>query len=63
MDFVNAAAVEYVGAIEAQREHERRERKWLRAWRQLEREGLDASAPIRLPSRVPDEQEAETRAA
>jgi hypothetical protein len=40
MDFVNFAAVEVVGAIEAQRAFERRERKWLRAWRQLGQTGV-----------------------
>ena len=43
MDFVNFAAVEFVGAIEAQRAFERRERRWLCAWRQLERTEVTAT--------------------
>jgi hypothetical protein len=47
MDFVNFAAVEFVGAIEAQRAFERKQRKWLQAWRMLERTG-GTQAEIKL---------------
>lgn len=55
MDFVNAAAVEFVGAIEAQRAFERGQRKWLRAWRELERAEREQPAPIALPVAKADE--------
>jgi hypothetical protein len=35
VDFTNFAAVEFVGAIEAQRALDRRDRKWLVLWREL----------------------------
>ena len=37
MDFTNFAAVEFVGAIEAQRAYDRRQRKWLLRWHDLRR--------------------------
>jgi len=37
MDFTNFAPVEFVGAVEAQREHDRNQRKWLVAWHDLRR--------------------------
>lgn len=43
MDFTNFAAVEFVGAIQAQRDHERRQRKWLYLWQDLRR-AADARA-------------------
>lgn len=41
MDFTNLAAVEFVGAIEAERSVERRKRKWLIQWLDL-RKAADA---------------------
>lgn len=49
MDLVNFAPVEFVGAIEAQRAFERDQRKWLRAWRALER--AEGQTPVQLPAR------------
>jgi hypothetical protein len=49
MDFTNLAAVEFVGAIEAQRDHERKQRKWLLQWHDLRRA---ADARLRAASRV-----------
>ena len=48
MDFANFAAVEFVGAIEAQRDYERSQRKWLLRWREMRRAAADRarSAPI-----------------
>ena len=43
MDFTNFAAVEFVGAIEAQRDYERQQRKWLLKWHDLRR-AADARA-------------------
>lgn len=52
MDFTNFAAVEFVGAIEAQREHERRQRKWLLRWYDLQRA---AAARARSAPRATDD--------
>ena len=38
MDFTNFALIELAGALEAQRDHERRERRWLLAWRRMKHE-------------------------
>ena len=47
MDFTNFAAVEFVGAIQAQRDYERKQRKWLYMWQDLRRadEARARSAP------------------
>lgn len=62
MDFVNFATVEFVGAIEAQRKYERDQRKWLRAWRKLERS--QAKPSVVQPGRIaPAPEEPAQRAA
>ncbi len=43
MDFTNFAAVEFVGAIQAQRDYEQKQRKWLYLWQDLRR-AADARA-------------------
>ena len=65
MDFVNFAAVEFVGAIEAQRAFERGQRKWLRAWRQLERTGMPSTEikPVVLRDPAGEPETSERRAA
>lgn len=45
MDFTNFALIELAGALEAQRAHERRQRKWLLLWRRMQDEaGSEAAA-------------------
>jgi hypothetical protein len=38
MDFTSFAAIEFADAFEAEREHEREQRKWLIQWQDLQRE-------------------------
>ena len=52
MDFTNFALIELAGALEAQRDHERRERKWLLAWRRMQHEP-EAPAATAQPAPEP----------
>jgi hypothetical protein len=44
MDFTNFAAVEFVGAIEAQRDFDRIQRRWLVLWYDLRRAADEKAA-------------------
>jgi hypothetical protein len=50
MDFANFAGIEFVRAIQAQREHDRSQKKWLVAWRDLQREARAPQPPKPLPA-------------
>jgi hypothetical protein len=52
MDFTNFVAVEFVSAIEAQRDHERKQRKWLLKWHDLRRAA--AASARSAPTTVSD---------
>ncbi len=51
MDFTNFAAVELYHAAEAERKLERDQRKWQRAWRELQRSDI-RHAVLTLPGDV-----------
>lgn len=51
MDFTNFASIEFVGAIQAQREFDRSQRKWLFRWRDLRRaDNKKAALAISAPA-------------
>ncbi|HLB23965.1 MAG TPA: hypothetical protein VJP07_07705 [Dehalococcoidia bacterium] len=61
MDFANFAGIEFVQAIEAEREHDREQKKWLFLWQDLRRaadgrrgalETSTAPKPDRSPRRA-----------
>ncbi|MBI5289103.1 MAG: hypothetical protein HY873_09035 [Chloroflexi bacterium] len=45
MDFTNFAGIEFVHAIEAQREFDRNQKKWLVQWHELRRAADKPAAP------------------
>ncbi len=51
MDFTNLAGIEFVRAIEAQREYDRSQKKWLLEWRDLQRAEQEPAPPVPLPAR------------
>jgi len=57
MDFANFAGIEFVHAIEAQREFDRDQKKWLIQWHELRRAAHKRSAP-KAPAADPPKRDA-----